>query len=83
MKITVMTSDEQILSLDVDPHESVENVKALLEVETSVPLQQQQILFNGNEVSNSQKLSALGVKDDDLLMMTVSSGGGGGGAAAS
>ncbi|GAU13482.1 hypothetical protein TSUD_127790 [Trifolium subterraneum] len=80
MKITVMTSDEQILSLDVDPHESVENVKALLEVETSVPLQQQQILFNGNEVSNSQKLSALGVKDDDLLMMTVSSGGAGGAA---
>lgn len=81
MKITVMTSDEQILNLDVDPNESVENVKALLEVETSVPIQQQQILFNGNEVSNSQKLSALGVKDDDLLMMTVS--GAGAGAAAS
>ncbi|XP_004500164.1 protein DNA-DAMAGE INDUCIBLE 1 [Cicer arietinum] len=75
MKITVMTSDEQILTLDVDPNESVENVKALLEVETSVPLQQQQILFNGNEVRNSQKLSALGVKDDDLLMMTVSGAG--------
>lgn len=81
MKITVMTSDEQILNLDVDPNESVENVKALLEVETSVPIQQQQILFNGNEVSNSQKLSALGVKNDDLLMMTVS--GAGAGAAAS
>lgn len=48
---------------------------------TSVPIQQQQILFNGNEVSNSQKLSALGVKNDDLLMMTVS--GAGAGAAAS
>lgn len=81
MKITVMTSDEQILNLDVDPNESVENVKALLEVETSVPIQQQQILFNGNEVGNSQKLSALGVKNDDLLMMTVS--GAGAGAAAS
>ncbi|KOM27732.1 hypothetical protein LR48_Vigan460s000300 [Vigna angularis] len=69
MKITVMTVDEQILTLDVDPHESVENVKALLEVETSVPLQQQQLLFNGKEVKNSEKLSALGVKDDDLLMM--------------
>lgn len=77
MKITVMTSDEQILNLDVDPNESVENVKALLEVETSVPIQQQQILFNGNEVGNSQKLSALGVKNDDLLMMTVSGAGAG------
>ncbi|XP_058782172.1 protein DNA-DAMAGE INDUCIBLE 1-like [Vicia villosa] len=80
MKITVMTADEQILNLDVDPNESVENVKALLEVETSVPIQQQQILFNGNEVNNSQKLSAIGVKDDDLLMMTVSRAGAGAGA---
>ncbi|XP_019447031.1 PREDICTED: DNA damage-inducible protein 1 isoform X2 [Lupinus angustifolius] len=69
MKITVMTADEQIITLDVDSHESVENVKALLEVETSVPLQQQQLLFNGSEVRNSDKLSAIGVKDDDLLMM--------------
>ncbi|CAL0335044.1 unnamed protein product [Lupinus luteus] len=69
MKITVMTADEQIITLDVDSHESVENVKALLEVETSVPLQQQQLLFNGSEVRNSDRLSAIGVKDDDLLMM--------------
>ncbi|KAK8490545.1 hypothetical protein V6N11_055772 [Hibiscus sabdariffa] len=69
MRITVMTPDEQILSLDVDPHESVENLKALLEVETMVPLQQQQLLFNGREMNNSEKLSALGVKDDDLVMM--------------
>ncbi|KAI3419891.1 uncharacterized protein J3R85_013002 [Psidium guajava] len=69
MKITVMTADEQIISLDVDPHESVENVKALLEVETRVPLQQQQLLYNGREMRNSEKLSALGVKDEDLVMM--------------
>ncbi|KAL3736551.1 hypothetical protein ACJRO7_025491 [Eucalyptus globulus] len=69
MKITVMTADEQIISLDVDPHESVENVKALLEVETRVPLQQQQLLYNGKEMRNSEKLSALGVKDEDLVMM--------------
>lgn len=69
MKITVMTADEQIVSLDVDPHETVENVKALLEVETQVPLQQQQLLFNGREIRNSEKLSAVGVKDDDLVMM--------------
>ncbi|KAK7289664.1 hypothetical protein RIF29_03480 [Crotalaria pallida] len=80
MKITVMTADEQIITLDVDPHESVENVKALLEVETSVPLQQQQLLYNGNEVRNSDKLSALGVKDDDLLMLTAGGGAGGGAA---
>ncbi|KAL3643288.1 DNA damage-inducible protein 1 [Castilleja foliolosa] len=69
MKITVMTVDEQIVTLDVDRDESVENLKALLEVETRVPLQQQQLLFNGNEMKNSEKLSAVGVGDGDLVMM--------------
>ncbi|KAF9673179.1 hypothetical protein SADUNF_Sadunf11G0121600 [Salix dunnii] len=69
MRITVMTADEQIISLEVDPHESVENVKALLEVETKVPLQQQKLLYNGREMRNNEKLSAFGVKDEDLVMM--------------
>ncbi|XP_068642447.1 protein DNA-DAMAGE INDUCIBLE 1 [Aristolochia californica] len=72
MKITVMTGDEQFISLDVDPDESVENVKALLEVETRVSLQQQQLLFNGSEMKNSERLSSIGVRDGDLVMMMSS-----------
>lgn len=72
MKVTVMTADEQILSLDVDPDESVENLKALLEVETRVPLRQQQLHFNGKEMQNSDKLSSIGVHDGDLVMMLPS-----------
>ncbi|KAM0920943.1 hypothetical protein ACQ4PT_007178 [Festuca glaucescens] len=73
MKLTVMTADEQILSLDVDPDESVENLKALLEVETRVPLQQQVLHFNGKEMmNNAEKLSAIGVHDGDLVMMVAS-----------
>ncbi|RZC65950.1 hypothetical protein C5167_009639 [Papaver somniferum] len=71
MKITVITVDEQFITVDVDPEESVENLKALLEVETRVPLQQQQLLFNGNELNNSSKLSSFNVKDGELLVMKV------------
>ncbi|KMT12651.1 hypothetical protein BVRB_4g091100 [Beta vulgaris subsp. vulgaris] len=69
MKITVMTTDEQIITLDVDPAEAVENVKALLEVESGVSLQQQQLLYNGKEMKNHEKLNGLGVCDGDLIMM--------------
>ncbi|XP_020100707.1 DNA damage-inducible protein 1 [Ananas comosus] len=69
MKITVMTTDEQFITLDVDPDETVENVKALLEVETSISLQQQQLLFNGKEMRNSERLSSLQVRDGDMVMM--------------
>ncbi|CAL5335486.1 unnamed protein product [Camellia sinensis] len=69
MKITVMTGDKQIITLEVDCDESVENLKALLEVETQVSIQQQQLLYNGKEMRNAEKLSGLGVNDGDLVMM--------------
>lgn len=75
MKITVMTADEQFITLDVDRDESVENVKALLEVETSVSLHQQQLNFNGKEMKNSDRLSSLGVGDGDMVMMVPLSSG--------
>lgn len=34
-----------------------------------MPLKQQQLLYNGKEMRNFEKLSELGVKDDDLVMM--------------
>ncbi|KMS96573.1 hypothetical protein BVRB_8g201790 [Beta vulgaris subsp. vulgaris] len=47
----------------------VENVKALLEVESGVSLQQQQLLCNGKEIKNHEKLNGLIVCDGDLIMM--------------
>lgn len=41
--------------------------------QTQVPLQRQQLLYNGKEMKNFEKLSGLGVKDEDLIMM-VSAG---------
>ncbi|CAK9148902.1 unnamed protein product [Ilex paraguariensis] len=69
MRITVMTPDEQIINIDIDRDESVENLKALLEVETQVELQKQQLLYNGKEMRNTERLSALGVNEGDLVMM--------------
>ena len=36
MKITIITEKEQIVPLDVDINESIENVKALIEVEVNI-----------------------------------------------
>jgi hypothetical protein len=38
MKLTVLTADERIVSLDVEPDELVENLKAILEVEVTLSL---------------------------------------------
>lgn len=73
MKITVMTGDERFFTLDVDPDELVENVKALLEVETGISLQMQQLLHHGKEIANSARLSAVGIVENDLIVMTSTS----------
>ncbi|CAM6122989.1 unnamed protein product [Calypogeia fissa] len=69
MKVSVLTADERIVSLDVEPDELVENLKAILEVETSIPLSQQQILYDGKEIPNNGRLNAAGVVENDLLML--------------
>ncbi|KAG0613906.1 hypothetical protein M758_6G138300 [Ceratodon purpureus] len=50
----------------------VENLKAILEVETQVPLLQQQIWFKGQELPDSLKLSAAGVREDSMLTLVIS-----------
>ncbi|KMZ74046.1 DNA damage-inducible protein 1 [Zostera marina] len=70
MKITVMASEEQFITVEVDPNESVENVKALLEVETGVAIQKQQLQFNGKEMGDSERLNGIGVGEGDLITMT-------------
>lgn len=41
----------------------------LLCEQTQVPLQQQQLLYNGKEMKNAERLRALGVGEGDLVMM--------------
>ncbi|KAB2635308.1 receptor-like protein 12 [Pyrus ussuriensis x Pyrus communis] len=52
----------------------VENVKALLEAEVEnvkvlLEVEQQQLLYNGRAMRNSEMLSALGVRDEDFIMI--------------
>lgn len=87
--LTVTTLDDKIVSLTVDANELIENVKALLEVETTMPLAQQRLIHNGRDLQNNMSLAAAGVANGDLLMLIPQqamqpapspfAGGGGGG----
>lgn len=41
----------------------------MLFVQTSIPLSQQQILYDGKEIPNNGRLNAAGVVENDLLML--------------
>ncbi|KAH9561211.1 hypothetical protein CY35_05G008800, partial [Sphagnum magellanicum] len=69
MKVIVMTDGEKLITVDVDPEESVENLKAILEVETGVSLINQQILLDGRELQDTMQLRAAGLKENSMLKL--------------
>lgn len=67
--ITIAT-DEDTLNVDGDLSMTLENLKAILEADTSIPPASQQLYCNGQLLSDDKaSLSSLGVKEDDLLLL--------------
>jgi len=69
MHIVVTSEQGEVFNFEIDENELVENVKALIEVETNILLVDQILLFNNVELKDNQKLKESGVKNDDLLQV--------------
>eukprot|EP01113_Clastostelium_recurvatum_P013292 TRINITY_DN1700_c0_g1_i1.p1 TRINITY_DN1700_c0_g1~~TRINITY_DN1700_c0_g1_i1.p1 ORF type:complete len:416 (-),score=131.40 TRINITY_DN1700_c0_g1_i1:26-1273(-) len=69
ISITVTDGGDLFFPLSVEPKETAENVKALIEVNTGLPLAEQVLVFNNRELPNAQTLEAAGVKDHDLVLV--------------
>ena len=67
--LTVSDVDGDVRMIEVDENETVENVKALLEVEFAVPLAQQVLFFETKQLQDGQRLNEVGIKTNDMLMM--------------
>ncbi|CAD7695625.1 unnamed protein product [Ostreobium quekettii] len=74
MKLTITTADGNLVNVDVDEGEIVGSLKAILEVETGVPMAQQILSFNGSPLSDDANLASTGVKDGELLMLMRAGG---------
>lgn len=69
MQLMITTDDERVVNVEIDGDEVVDSLKAILEVETGVPMADQVVLYNGNSLNDSDKLSSKGVGNGDLLVM--------------
>ncbi|KAL1932364.1 hypothetical protein VTP01DRAFT_9420 [Rhizomucor pusillus] len=70
MRIVVTTESDAIYNLEIDSQMAIEDLKALLETESGIEPQQQQLYHNGRELSESKKmLEEYGVGQDDLILM--------------
>ncbi len=76
MQLTVATWDDRVVVVDIDVNDPVETLKAILEVETGVPIAEQQLNFQGQSLQNGTNLAAAGVGNGDLIMLSRAQAGG-------
>ncbi|PRW58158.1 DNA damage-inducible 1 [Chlorella sorokiniana] len=70
MQITVTVAEtDGVVMVDLDPNDSVDTLKAVLEAETGLAAEQQRLLHNGRDVASGQTLGAAGIQANDLLML--------------
>ncbi|KAI7857351.1 hypothetical protein BDC45DRAFT_30271 [Circinella umbellata] len=83
MRIVVTTETDDLYNLEIDSQMAIEDLKALLETESGVPPEQQDLYHNGQLLNEAKKLlEEYGVGQDDLILMrrkpTAASSGAGG-----
>lgn len=67
--VLVQGEDGEFSQFCVSLTETIENLKALLEVEFGIPLHQQSLLYNGKELFNHQTLKQVNYISGDLLLV--------------
>ncbi|KAL0208850.1 hypothetical protein P9112_011437 [Eukaryota sp. TZLM1-RC] len=71
MKIIIQHT-QNTFSLDVDPDDTIDTVKCLIEVTASIPLADQWLFLGPTELHNHQHLSQLDISNDTVLSLFVS-----------
>ncbi|KAJ3047552.1 DNA damage-inducible protein 1 [Rhizophlyctis rosea] len=70
MRVHLTNDNGDVNHVDVDPGMELENLQALIEAETNIPVAQQQLFHNGTELRDGGRvLSSFGILQDDILLV--------------
>ncbi|CAF3273765.1 unnamed protein product [Rotaria sp. Silwood2] len=71
MTIFVKALAKNIITLEVEPNDTIENVKAIIQVEKSIPPDQQRLIFTDKQLENDRTISDYNIQKDATLYLLL------------